>query len=139
MGYLSNFIVYLFAMIGIIILALWVYQRFNVNSIGIKSKHSLKIEDSLSLSARKTLYVVRNKNERFLIAADMERTTLISKLAEDDEETEELSSYTNNVNYINPSRLQKGADLSEGGIRMQDNIAPIKKPIMREIKNKLRF
>ena len=139
MGYLSNFIVYFFAMVGIIILALWVYQKFNVNSIGIKSKRSLKIEDSLSLSARKTLYVVRNKNERFLIAADMERTTLISKLADDDYYEEEDISYTNNVNHINPNRLQKGADLSERGIRMQDNVAPIKKPIMREIKNKLRF
>lgn len=139
MGYLSNFIVYFLAMIGIIILALWVYQKFNVNSFGIKCKHSLKIEDSLSLSARKTLFVIRDGSERFLIAADSERTTLISKLAEKEDIEEEINSYSGNNNYVNPSRLQKGADLSERGIMMQDNVAPLKRPIMREIKNKLRF
>ena len=56
MGYMMNFIVYLLAMLGIIILALFVYKKFNVNSLGIKNNHSLKIEDALSLSARKTLY-----------------------------------------------------------------------------------
>lgn len=40
----------------------------------------MKIEDSMGLSPRKTLYVVNIENERFLIAADVDRTTLISKL-----------------------------------------------------------
>lgn len=139
MGYLSNFIVYFFAMVGIIILALWVYKKFNMQSAGIKSKHLLKIEDCLALSPRKTLYVIRNGSEKFLIAADMERTTLISKLESDDIYEEDNYSYRNDMEYVNPARLKKGADLSERGIRMQDNIAPSKKPIMKEIRNKLRF
>ena len=80
MGYLSNFIVYFLAMIGIIILALYVYKQFNIGGLTTKHSNLLSVEDSLSLSPRKTLYVVREGSERFLIAADMERTTLISKL-----------------------------------------------------------
>lgn len=137
MGYLSNFIVYFLAMIGIIILALWVYKKFNINSVGFKSKHSLKIEDSLSLSARKTLYVIKNGNERFLIAADMERTTLISKL--DSNSTENEENFQKETDYINPRRVKKDVDLSDRGIRLQDNVAPIRKPIMKEIRNKLEF
>ena len=80
MGYISNFIVYFLAMIGIIILALYVYKKFSISSFSIRRNNSLKIEDTLSLSPRKTLFVIRDGNERFLIAADLERTTLISKL-----------------------------------------------------------
>lgn len=140
MGYLGNFIVYLFAMLGIIILALFVYKKFNVNALGVKHNHSIKIEDALSLSARKTLYVIRNGSERFLIAADMERTTLISKL--DDADVSEMM-VNENPNYSQKERnvrnINRSVDLSERGIRMQDNVAPIKKPIMKEIKNKLNF
>ena len=140
MGYLSNFIVYLFAMMGVIILALFVYKKFNVNSIGVKSNHTLKVEDSLGLSARKTLYVIRSGAERFLIAADMERTTLISKL-EDADVTEMLSQRETPIKPRERSVRQTNqrVDLSENGIRMQDNVAPINKPIMREIRNKLKF
>ena len=138
MGYLSNFIVYFFAMIGIIILALWVYQKFNVNAIGIKNNHSLRIEDSLGISARKTLYVVRNGRERFLIAADMERTTLISKL-EDGDETENVLSDGYQVESARNTGMRRRVDLSERNIRNQDNIGPLRRPIMKEIKSKLNF
>jgi len=129
MGYLSNFIVYFLAMIGIIILALYVYKKFGMVSCTVRRTNSLKIEDSLNLSPRKTLYVVKDGNERFLIAADMERTTLISKLAD----SEEIPA------AANPRMRRSNVDLSEQGIRAQDNIAPIKRPIMKEIKNRLRF
>jgi len=131
MGYLANFIVYFCAMIGIIILALFVYKKFNVGNAGVKNRN-LCIEDALSLSARKTLYVIRNGNERFLIAADFERTTLISKLGESDDIEENIP---HNVN----SRYTPRADLSDYAVNMQDNVAPLRKPIMREIKNKLQF
>ena len=138
MGYLSNFVVYLFAMMGVIVLALFVYKKFNVNSIGIKPNHTLKIEDSLGISARKTLYIVRSGSERFLIAADMERTTLISKL-EDSEVSEMLTQSEPTQRTRVPRPVNTRVDLSERGIRMQDNVAPINKPIMKEIRNKLKF
>lgn len=129
MGYISNFIVYFLAMIGIIILALYVYKKFSISSFSTRRTNSLKVEDTLSLSPRKTLFVVREGNERFLIAADLERTTLISKL-EDKEDVQE---------EINHRMIKSNVDLTERGIRAQDNIAPIKRPIMKEIKNRLNF
>lgn len=129
MGYISNFIVYFLAMIGIIILALYVYKKFSISSFSTRRTNSLKIEDTLSLSPRKTLFVVRDGNERFLIAADLERTTLISKLEDREEVHEE----------INHRMIRSNVDLTERGIRAQDNVAPMKRPIMKEIKNRLNF
>ena len=80
MGYLSNFIVYMLAMVGLMMLALFIFKH----SMGYKSKSSsgkcLKVLDTLSLGARKTLYIVAAGNEKFLIAGDVDRTSLISKL-----------------------------------------------------------
>ena len=138
MGYLSNFVVYLFAMMGVIMLALFVYKKFNVNSIGVKNNHTLRVEDALSLSARKTLYVIKSGSERFLIAADMERTTLISKL--EDGDVSEMPKQNDVEQRVQRCRQNsQKADLSQRGIRMQDNVAPISKPIMREIRSKLNF
>lgn len=76
--YLLNFIVYTTAMIGIIFLAVFVYKKFSYNSTS-QSKF-LNVEDCISLAPRKNIYVVRAGNERFLVASDAERTSLISKL-----------------------------------------------------------
>ena len=65
---------------GLICFALFVYKKFAINAITTKRKGILKVEDALGLSPRKTLYIVRAGKEKFLIAADLERTTLISKL-----------------------------------------------------------
>lgn len=128
MGYISNFIVYFLAMIGIIILALYVYKQFNVSGIGNRRSNLLSIEDTLSLTPRKTLYVVREGSERFLIAADLDRTTLISKLEERDIETIK----------VNP-RMIKGANLSESAVSAQDNVRAMNRPIMKEIRKRLNF
>lgn len=81
MGYLTNFMVYTFAMVGVIALTLVIFKY----STGFKLKKTgnskgLKVVDTLSLSSRKTLYVIETDGERFLIAGDIDRTTLISKL-----------------------------------------------------------
>lgn len=129
MGYISNFIVYFCAMIGIIVLALYVYKKFNVTTFSRNGGKNLSVEDCLSLSPRKSLYVIKSGNERFLIAGDFERTTLISKLEDNTEIRSE----------INPRRIRSNVDLSEGAIKAQDNVAPIKRPIMKEIRNRLNF
>lgn len=78
--YLLNFIVYTAAMVGIIFLAVFVYKKFSLTTSS-KSKF-LNVEECISLAPRKELYVVRAGNERFLVASDVGRTTLISKLGE---------------------------------------------------------
>ena len=80
MGYLVNFIVYTIAMVGIISLAVIVYKKF---SLTVTSKSQfLNIEECISLAPRKQLYVVRAGKERFLVASDVNSTSLISKLDE---------------------------------------------------------
>lgn len=80
MGYLSNFIVYTLAMVGLMMIAVFVFKH----STGYKTHNGngkcLKVLDTLSLGARKTLYIVAAGNEKFLIAGDVDRTSLISKL-----------------------------------------------------------
>ena len=79
MGYLANFMVYTFAMVGVIVIALLVFK--NSTSVGIAKKSKcLKVLDSMSLSPRKHLYIVSAGEEKFLIAGDVDKTTLISKL-----------------------------------------------------------
>ncbi len=79
-GYLVNFSVYTMAMIGLIFFALMVYKKFAQGSLSGKKSEFLNVEETLSLSPRKTLYVVRAGGEKFLIAGDVDKTSLISKL-----------------------------------------------------------
>ena len=79
MGYLANFMVYTLAMIGVISIALLVFKNTSTFGGGAKSKN-LKVVDSLTIAPRKTLYVVSTGKEKFLIAGDVNKTTLISKL-----------------------------------------------------------
>ena len=78
MGYLLNFIVYTIAMIGIISLAVIVYKKFSFT--GTSKSQFLNVEEFINLAPRKQLYVVRAGKERFLIASDVDKTSLISKL-----------------------------------------------------------
>lgn len=79
MGYLSNFIVYTLAMVGVIMLAVLVFKTSTSTGVKAKSKY-LKVHDTLSLGPRKTLYIVSAGEEKFLIAGDVDKTSLISKL-----------------------------------------------------------
>lgn len=82
-GYLVNFAVYTMAMLGLIFFALMIYQKVSQNGgLGLKKSSFLAVEETLSMGARKTLYVVRAGNERFLLASDMEKTSFIAKLDE---------------------------------------------------------
>lgn len=79
-GYMINFGVYTFAMIGLIVLAMTVYKKSA--TISSPKKSSLKIDDKIALNARKSLYVVNAGGERFLIAGDIDNTSLIAKLGQ---------------------------------------------------------
>ena len=81
MGYLTNFIVYTLAMVGVIMLAVMVFKVSASGGTKASSKF-LKVHDTLSLGPRKTLYIVSAGEEKFLIAGDVDKTTLISKLGE---------------------------------------------------------
>jgi len=76
------FSVYTLAMIGVIIIAFLVWR--NVTMGNNARNGTIKIEESLSLNPRKTLYVIRIQSERFLIAADVDKTTFLAKLSDGD-------------------------------------------------------
>jgi len=139
-GYLIHFSIYTLAMIGIIFGALYVFKLCAKASFSKKSQ-MLNIEDTMALSARKKLHVINVDGERFLIAADMDRTSLISKLGE--------KSVIEKVTPPTPIREDKSKTLkSFDGIESLSEFASIidfnkknsninKKPMMKELARKL--
>lgn len=131
-GYLINFSVYTIAMVGLIFIALYTFKTFSVKGFGKKSA-LIKIEDATNLNARKTLYIVNAQNERFLIASDVDRTTLIAKLNDKNEQTkqrEDKSSYLKSFDGIDS--LDEFASV----IDFQKEKAK-KGPVMKELAKKL--
>lgn len=135
-GYLISFSVYTMAMIGLIFMALFVFKKFSGRCFSKKSS-MLNVEDSMSLSTRKTLYVVNAGDEKFLIAADLDRTSLIAKLDE-----------KNVSNPIIPTRADKSSTLkSYDGVECIKDFTSIidfqkerttKGPMMKELARKLK-
>lgn len=106
-GYLVNFSVYTMAMIGLIFFALMVYKKFAVGGSSSKKSGFLGVEESISIAPRKNLYVVRAGNERFLIAGDVDKTTLISKL--DEQHTPEVQSIKSGARTFRESSVQQAS------------------------------
>lgn len=122
-GYLVNFMIYTLAMVGLIFLALFIYKKTAVMPGGKSRSKFLGVEDVMSLTPRKNLYVVRAGNERFLIASDMERTTLISKL--------ENNTQDENIPAINTPSVDDLPDIT--------NYSARKKAVMKEMAKKINF
>jgi len=79
--HIMGFIFYTLAMLGVLFIAFVVYKKVVLtNACAPKTK--FKVEDMLKLSPRKTLYVINYQNQRFLIASDIDSTTLLAKLDE---------------------------------------------------------
>ncbi len=81
--YIINFATYTFAMIGFIALILYIYKKSVYNTLNIKNKNYLNVENLLRLSPTKTVYIVKAGKERFLIAGDNSTTTMLAKLDKD--------------------------------------------------------
>ena len=79
-GYLTNFIVYVFAMSGVMLIAVSIYKRICGVNNNIKEGKLLSVQDKLTIAPRKNLYVIKAGEEYFLVAGDTEHTTMLSKL-----------------------------------------------------------
>lgn len=90
-GYLANFALYTMAMIGFIVIAVFIYKKSMSFGDVCENKNFLKIENMLRLSPSKSIYVIKAGKERFLIAADPAKTTMLSKLSEDNVYEEETT------------------------------------------------
>lgn len=69
-------------MLGLIMFALFIFKHTSTVKTNRCGKN-LKVLDSISLGARKNLYIIAAGKEKFLIASDVDRTNLISKLNSD--------------------------------------------------------
>ena len=88
-GYLMHFLIYFLAMTGFIVLALYVYKKtMYMNKRGTAKESYLSVENALRLTPGKVVYVLKAGNERFLIAGDTQRTTMLAKLSATDYENE---------------------------------------------------
>ncbi len=79
-GYLTNFIVYVFAMSGVMLIAVSIYKKICGVNNNTKEGRLLSVQDKLTIAPRKNLYVIKAGEEYFLVAGDTERTTMLSKL-----------------------------------------------------------
>jgi flagellar biogenesis protein FliO len=102
-SYVLNFSVYTMAMVGIIFCALFVFKKFSIGGVFQKKSSMLAIEDHLSINSRKSLLVVKAGGERFLVASDLDRTSLIAPLSS--------SISANNVERIDAERIPNRIDL----------------------------
>lgn len=80
MTYVTAFIFYTLAMIGIMLIAFVVYKKTFMPVNKGESKGVIKIIDSLPIGNKKMLHIVKIKNEKFLIASGLEHTTFLAKL-----------------------------------------------------------
>lgn len=82
--YIISFTVYTLAMSGLIALALFVYKKVMTGNLTGKSSKILSIEETMVINPRKTLMIVKAGEERFLIASDIDKTSLIAKLGQNE-------------------------------------------------------
>ena len=122
--YLVHFLVYALAMVGMIGLCMFVFKKTMVNPKCAQKDNGLSVENALNLSQRKTLYVVKAGEEKFLIAADAERTSVLAKLNENP--NFEPTGQKTNV-------APKAFDYSE----VMASLNGGKKPVLREMMKKL--
>lgn len=79
-SYIMHFATYTFAMIGFIVIVLFVYKKTMYSQSGNENRNFLKVENALKLSPTKTVYVIKAGTERFLVAGDSANTTMLAKL-----------------------------------------------------------
>lgn len=79
-SYIMNFTVYTMAMLGLIFFAIYIYKKVINGGLCKNNNKFLSIEETMSINPRKSIMVVRAGNEKFLIASDIDRTTMLSKL-----------------------------------------------------------
>lgn len=122
--YIINFIVYTLAIIGLLIIGFIVYKKAMVMQ-PVRKNSMLKIMEMLRLPDRKVLYIIRCKNEQFLIASSNDKVTLISKL---DTESNEKIQNSGIERYLQEKAAEEN---------YQDDVSP-NKPEKRVIKSLLK-
>ncbi len=88
--YAIKFMVYTFGVIGLLLIAYVIAKKCMGLDMNTRRKGNLIIEETLNITPRKTLYVIKAYNERFLIASDANNTSFLAKLNSDETITDKL-------------------------------------------------
>jgi flagellar biogenesis protein FliO len=125
--YITAFIFYTLAMVGILLLGFVIYKKTILPSRQ-DNKGLIKILDKTAISPKKSLLVVRVKNEKFLIALDAERTTFLSKLEDEKQNVKEQkvnkTSFEQNTNYIDDVQQRKLDNIQKQFKQLYSNQEP---------------
>ncbi len=117
--YMTAFIFYTLAMIGVIVIAFVVWKN-SVIMAGNKKKGLMQIEESLNLAPRKTLHIIKIDGERFLIASDIDKTTFLAKLGES-ETIKTAQKYIQNTqeeaNNVEPEKKSQAGEIETFSMR----------------------
>lgn len=135
--YLISFVAYTFAMIGVIALSVVVYKKCFAKDIETRKAQYLSVENRLSLSARKSLYVIKAGDEKFLIAGDVDKTTFLAKL---NGNAEDQAQEQNTVKFELPKKkaVLAGVSVSEDLRNTHMGHSNVTKmPVMKELARKL--
>ena len=115
--YLFKFIFYTSGVIGILLIGYVVAKNFLAGGLVLNRKRgNLEIEESLSVSPRKTLHIVRAFDEKFLVASDATSTTLIAKLNSNNEITEKPDNVEDFNSYLEPKIKEEKSDKKSGSV-----------------------
>ncbi len=99
-SYLLHFIAYTFAMIGFLVMLLFVYKKAVYSGNKNNNKSFLSVENTLKLSATKTVYVLRAGKEKFLIAGDTANTTMLAKLDDNEGSAADFDNIQKNITEL---------------------------------------
>lgn len=128
--YLVNFAAYTLAMVGVICLCLIVYKKTFLDVKAGVTPDFLKVENSLNLSARKTIYVIKAGDEKFLVASDVDKTTFLAKLGE-----KQQVNGTEKVSILPRKSTLEGISIDDELLESNSNVRKL--PVMRELMRKL--
>lgn len=137
-SYFLQFMAYTLAMVGFLGLCVFIYKKLCLGTISHTNPDYLCIENGLRINARKQIFVVRAGKERFLIASDTERTTMLAKL-EEDAVIETRVKEDSKVTEQQPVFLKKAAKKHLGNVKQVlssdiDESTPIMKRISQKMK-----
>ena len=125
-GYMIHFFAYTMAMVGFFAICLYIYKKLCIQGLSCKKTDFLTIENGVRINARKQIFVVKAGEERFLVASDYDRTTLLAKLNTEDDK--DISSEKTPV----PKKHLSNAQIIN--IHSEEDVAPALKRINEKMK-----
>jgi len=130
-GYIVHFFAYTMAMAGFFAVCLVIYKKLCIQGFSSNKADFLKIESGVRINARKQIFVIKAGEERFLVASDYDRTTLLAKL----DATEKTDEDTFALEKSLPQKIHiSDANILNFASEDRENIAPALKRINEKMK-----